>query len=357
AEKGYNTLYPLFKKDQAPAEAKQLVHTEIGYMDFEQKKQFYRSNPEFFTDSLSNDLNQHYRQNEGFEIGTTTSFSSDNYANERATVGLYTQWGDRTGTLYRFSIEEGTVSSDILNNHELNKLYHLKYRYQRSFSNQTSQFFVTGGAWFDKEKTRPDLGTGFWFAQDSSFTSLGLRFEPVFTNHSIQRNINQIRADLYREDYWLRKNGIQTTLALSGNWYTNKVFKYESALRLYFNMPFSTRFSRLRPLAALSWSDASKRHLSSIPYYTPHNYFVQGAGIDYSYKSQLYNPDFSTGLTFMARRNNRDGLFFSGSARLSARINNFWQISLQGELSTSDVYRYNNIGLNISYLLPKTFTK
>ncbi|SHF52475.1 hypothetical protein SAMN05443144_109184 [Fodinibius roseus] len=356
-EEGYDTLYPLFEQDNAQPQTKKLVYTEIGYMDFEQKKQFYNTYPSFFPDSLKANLNSTYRQNEGFEIGTSNSFATDNYENEKATLGIYAQWGDRSGATYRFTVEEGIVSSNILENNELHELHHLNYRYSQSFGGQATQLFISGGTYFDNQKTRPELSAGILFSKPSSFTSTKIQFEPVFTNRSIQLDMNQIRAEIYRDDYWFNNNGVQSTLSLSGKWYSNNVLAYEGLFRLYWKMPFSTRLSQLRPLADLSYADATEKFLFAMPYYTPDKILTKGGGMEFSYKNKLYDPGFSTGISFMAKHNIHDGTFYSGNARLSARINKYWQLSLQGALSTSNIYRYNHVGLNISHIFPKKFVE
>ncbi|SMO69492.1 DUF2194 domain-containing protein [Fodinibius sediminis] len=355
-KEGFRTLYPLFQRDQASPESKELLYSEIGYMNYEQKKQFFQSYSDFFNDSLRSDLDHTHRKNEGFEVGTNSSFASDNFDNEIATVGLFSTWGKRPELTHSITLDEKIIASNILGNDNVNNLYHLSYRYQRSYKEQTRQSFMKGGVYLDEGAFRPDIETGFSFSKDSSFTSTRLQFEPVFTNRGVRKNMNQVTAMIYREDHWLKDQRVQTALSLTGSWYSNDVFEHETLARFYINLPFSTRFSKVRPVAHLSYSNASEHYRSGVPYYTPDHLFIKGGGIDYSYRDQLYDPDFSAGLTLMAKHDNRSGAFFSANARLSARIHRYWQLSLETELSTSSEYRYNNVGFNISYLLPKTFT-
>ncbi|MCW9708307.1 DUF2194 domain-containing protein [Fodinibius salsisoli] len=355
-DQGFSRLYPLFKDGQTPEQTEKLVHTEIGYMDYGQKKQFYKTYPNFFSDSLATDLETTYRTNEGVKVGGTASIASDNFNNEVATLGLFTEWGKRPKTTHRLSLDDKIVSSDILGTNNINELYHLRYQYQRSYRQQTMQSMLAGGIYADEQQLRPDIEAGFWFTGDSSYTSTQLQFEPVFTNSGIQQNINKLTLSLYREDYWFRSKWLQTGLSLTANWYSDHVFRYEGLSRFYLNLPFSTNYSKLRPLIDVSFSDATTSYLSGVPYYTPDQLFVKGVGIDYSYKDALYNPDFSAGIELALKHGSRDGAFFSGSAHLSARINKFWELSLQGDLSTSSVYRYNKIGLGISYTLPKSLS-
>ncbi len=355
-EEGFSTLYPLFKRGLASPETKELVYSEISYMEYEQKKQFYQSYPEFFHDSLRAGLDHAYRKNEGVEVGSNSSFASDNFDNEIATTGLFAAWGKRPELSHRIAVDKKIIASDVLGNDNINNLYHLNYRYQRSYREQTRQSFVGGGFYQDERAIRPDIEAGFWFSKDSSFTSTTLQFEPVFTNRGVRDNINQVTAEIYREEYWFKGNALQTALSLTGNWYSNDVYEYESLSRFYINLPFSTRFSKVRPVADLSYSNASESYRSAVPYYTPDNLFIKGGGIDYSYRDRLYDPDFSAGLILMAKHDNRSGAFFSGNARLSARIHRYWQLSLEAELSTSSEYRYNNVAFNISYTLPKTLS-
>lgn len=215
------------------------------------------------------------------------------------------------------------------------------------------QSSITGGTYLDDQRIRFNGGLSFWFTRDSSFTSAQIAFEPVFTNRSIRRNINELSGNIYREDYWFDNHWLQTGLNLSGSWYSNDVFEYAVLARFYVTLPISTRFSKVRPIADFSYSEATKSYPSGVPYYTPDNLFTKGLGIEYSYKDALYDPVFSASVELMTKHDNRDGFYFTGSARLSARIHRYWQLSLQGDVSSSNIYRYNKIGIGISYIFPK----
>ncbi len=350
-EDGYKVLYPLFEKGNAPQRTQNLIHREIGYQGYSRKKSFYRKYPAFFSDSLRKDLNNRYRKNEGVMAGLTGSFVSDNFSNEIADMGAFAEWGNRRKYLHRLTADETFVGSEIGGVAQFDRLSHISYRYQHKSRQQTRQFTAGGGFYYIGGEVFPDAVLGGWFANDSTFTSGQLSLKPELTNSALSRHINRFRTTIYREDNWL-KGALLTGLSLVGNYYTDEVYSYEIYGRTYYRWPFSTENWRYRAVGEISFSDATLRHINAVPYFTPRDLFIKGFGMDIRYSDMPQTPDFSAEVEFMGKHDNRDGFFLTAAARLNARIKQFWEISLNANISSSSVYSYNNFNLTVTYLLP-----
>ena len=284
--------------------------------------------------------------------GIQTSFSSDNFNSQTGEIGVFTEWGNRQDITHRITFSEGLVSTNIIGGSNLDNLLHLDYRYQHTYQDPSRQLTLGGGAYFENQSLRPTLRSRYWSSVDSTYTSGQVKFGPVLTNTALRQQINQIEGQIYREDYWFN-SWIQTAVSGRGRWYSNSNISYEGLLRFFLNKPIFTPKRKVRPLIDFSYADASTNYPSGLPYYTPDNLFVQGIGVDLQYQDLRYEPDFSAGLEMMVKRDNRNGSFFVGSGRLSATISNFWELSLDGYFSTSQVYRYNSVNVSISYTFPK----
>ncbi len=351
-QQGYQVLYPLFEQDNASEQTQKLVHTEIGYMGYQEQKSFYREYPAFFSDSLRQSIQTKYRLYEGFKTGAISAITSDNFNSQTAEIGLFAEWGNRQDATHRVTLSEQVVSSDLIGGSNLDNLYHLDYRYQQTYQEPSRQLTLGGGGYILDQSFRPGVHAEYWISKDSTYTSGQLEFSPVFTNTALNQDISKVQGQLYREDYWLN-GGIQTALSLRGTWFSDSNFSYEALSRFFVNWPVSTGKRKIRPLIDFSYADAQTTYSSGNPYYTPDALFVQGIGVDLSYQDAQNDPDFSAGVELMAKRDSRDGAFFVGAGRLNAQISNFWQLSLNGYFSTSRVYRYNSINLSVSYIFQR----
>lgn len=280
--------------------------------------------------------------------GIQTSFSSDNFNSQTGEMGVFSEWGNRQDITHRITFSEGLVSTNIIGGSNLDNLLHLDYRYQHNYQNPSRQLTIGAGAYFENQSLRPTLRSRYWASVDSTYTSGQVEFGPVLTNTALRQQINQIEGQIYREDYWLN-SWVQTAMSGRGRWYSDSNISYEALVRFFLNKPIFTPKRKIRPLIDFSYADASTNYPSGLPYYTPNNLFVQGIGVDLQYQDLRYEPDFSAGLEMMVKRDNRNGSFFVGSGRLSATISNFWELSLDGYFSTSQVYRYNSVNVSISY--------
>jgi CheY-like chemotaxis protein len=133
---------------------------------------------------------------------------------------------------------------------------------------------------------------------------------------------------------------------------TNKVFSYGGQGRISLDA-MKSRW-KIKPLAELAYSDATKSFTSGILFYTPDQYFSQGAGLEIQFR----NPDTFDYITrlnteLMGKHERRDGVFFTGRMEFEHTFKNFWQFSVGTEVSTSKVYRSNRIFFTVSYFFPK----
>jgi hypothetical protein len=111
---------------------------------------------------------------------------------------------------------------------------------------------------------------------------------------------------------------------------------------------------RIRPIAELSYNDATENFTSGIPYYTPDQYFSQGLGVDVQYR----NPDsFDYRTRFigeiMGKHERRDGYYLTGRLEIEHTFDNFWSIRIGSEISTSSVYRSNRLFFTVSHVFPR----
>ncbi|MDR8391014.1 DUF2194 domain-containing protein [Aliifodinibius sp. S!AR15-10] len=350
---GYEILYPLFKENRVPQDVEELIHTEIGYQDYERKKELYKRYPAFFTDKMVGDLQHQFRTTEGFAGEMEASYSSDNFNNNLAGIGLTSQWGYRPNHVHTITVGRSMVESDFNTNLVSDQLTSLDYTYQQSYRQQSMQSTLGGGFRLTQDGTLlPNLRAGLWKAVDSTFTSGELNFSPVMTNTAISQGVKQVKGSLYREDYWLKQGRLLTTFSGSGSWYTDEVFSFEALGRFYVQLPFSTSVFRTRVIGEGAYLDATRNYSSGIPYWTPNSLVIKGVGVDLRYQDRVQDPNFWVEAEVIGKHN-RDGLYLAYAARLNARIARYWQLRLNAEISSSEIYRSNNIGFTLRYLLPK----
>lgn len=349
---GYQRLYPLFEGSVVPESARELVHAEIGYQSYEQRKAFFKKYPAFFSDSLRNNLRSQYRKLEGAKVALTADIASDNFNNSIVRFGGYAEWGNRLKYTHQIAIEDILIGSRIEQVDSNAQLLHAYYKYQRLWSDQGLNLSASAGLYAGSGRVRPDFGLAIGWGHDSTYTSGKISFSPVLTNPAIDQRITQIELSAYREDYWLR-NRLQSALSITARRYSNSVYSYEMLSRLYWKWPFDRADHRLRTIGELSYADATESYSGGVPYYTPERLFTKGAGLEYRYRGILDQPKFSFELELMGKHANRDGFYLSTTARINAQIKKYWDVSLNADISSSDVYRYNHVGITVSYLFPK----
>ena len=350
---GYEILYPLFRKNSVPDEVRELIHTEIGYQTYEDKKRLYRRYPAFFSREMVQDLQYQYRTAEGVSGGLQVTYSDDNFNNETATAGIASEWGHRHKTTHTVTAGRQLVQSAVNAQSLTDQLNTISYTLRHNFRRQSRQFNAGAGVRQVGDELLPELSAGMWWAgTDSTFTSGQVSFNPVMTNTAITRDINQFKGTIYREDYWLKKGRLMTTLSGTANWYTDDVFSYETLGRFYLQLPFSTSVIRARGIGEAAYLDATTEYTDGVPYWTPGDLLIKGAGLDIRYQDAPENPDVRIEAEIMGKHN-RDGFYITSAARLNARLARYWQLRINAGLSSSSIYRSNSVGIGLRYIFPK----
>lgn len=344
-DEGYARLYPLFEKGEASPVVKNLVHTEIGYQSYNQQKQLYEEYPAFFSDSLQSNLQHQYRLREGAKLGVTGDYASDNFENTTAHWGAFMEWGDRQKNIHRVDANEQLVGSDV-GSDNLKSLWHMYYQFRHLWP-QNNIEIAAGGGFFYGDQARPDLKISAGYGNDSTYTSAELSYRPQFTITALQQDINKLNLGFYREDYF-KDRTLQSTIFLNGKHYTNNVWAVEMTGRGSYKLSFATT---LWGVAELSYSDASEIFENGTPFFTPDRLFIQGVGGKFYFKR--LNVGLETELEVLAKNDNENGIYVTSSARINKQLMKYWQISINADISSSAVYRYNRVGLTVSYLLPR----
>lgn len=352
SERGYQVLYPIFEADaNSGLSSDTLLTNEISYMPYEQKKEFYLDYPAFFTAVQADSLQAEYRWNEGVRGVLDGEYRFDNFDNAYARGGLGVEFGNRRKLTHTISARD-LYFSDRTDNNELDIQNFAGMGYAFQYRSDDQQFTLSGGPAFliRQSDFLPELNLAASYSYDSTFTSGEISYQNVYTSRSISENIDRIQMQLYREDQ-LFSGRFVSALSGTGRYYTNDVLSYELFGRFYIQ-PNDKSF-RIRPLAELSYSDASKSYLSGSPYYTPDQYFSTGAGIDARYRYPN-NFDYDSRITgeVLAKYASEEGYFFTGRLQAEHKLNNFWQINLGTEISTSSVYRSNRFFISISHTFP-----
>jgi len=346
-DEGYSQIYPLFETGNASSTVRSMVHNEIGYRSYTHQKQLYRQYPAFFSDSLQSNLQHQYRFREGSQLIAVSDYASDNFDNTIAHWGAFFEWGDRQNNTHRITANEQLVGSEA-GNDNLQKLWHATYQFRDRLNEDNIQF-TAGGGFFLEEKVKPDLLVSAGYGKASTYTSAELTYRPEFTIMALRQDINKINLALYHENYF-RKGKLQGTLFLNGKYYTNNVTAFEMTGRVFYKLPFANDF---RGVTELSHSNASKIFESGNPFFTPDNLFIQGLGAKYQFPSELSNTDLEAELEMLVKNDNDNGIYVVSSARINKRLKKYWQVSINANISSSAVYRYNRMALTLSYLLPR----
>lgn len=346
-------LYPLFLKNpMGNSLGHQLIYNEMQFFSYEERKTLYKDYPAFFSDKEKERLQDEMRWTEGIRLSAFGEYRDDNFENSFARFGLSSQFGNRRKQTHLFKLEDlffENSGSTTLSNYT-----GIGYEFSSRYSDQANEFKLGGGLLSGSGDLLVELFTSLSRSGTNSFTSGRLSYGPELTSQSVISNFNKFRFEGYREDNWSSK--WVTSLSGAGTYYTNSVSEYEATVRLYFQIA-ANRF-RVRPIASMSWSDASENFNSGIPYFTPDQYFEQGLGVDFRFRKPD-TFDFFTKFEFelMARHESTEGIFGTGRLQFDQKFKNYWELSLGTEISSSKVYSSNRIFFTLSYYFRKKLPK
>ncbi len=344
-------MYPLFVNSPNGASgAHILMNNELQFMAYNDRKELYKQYPAFFNDAEFDRLESEIRWNEGLKVSGFGEYRSDNFDNTFARFGVSTQMGNRLVSTHTFKVEDIFLES-VLNTSPLNFIGP-GYEYSKRLQNGVGEFKVGGGVFAGSAEVLFEANTSISTSRNGSFSSLTAGFGPELTEIAIENNYNRFALQGYREDNWGSKQKWLSSLSAAAYYYTNSVFEHEATGRLYYQTYVDQL--RFRPIASLSWADATENFSAGIPYFTPDQYFEQGLGFDIRYR----NPDtfdFLTKLEFeiMAKHEVNEGIFGAGRIQLDHKFKNFWEIKVGSEVSSSKIYRSNRIFFTVSHYFKK----
>ncbi len=346
-------MYPLFQEHRnSNLRADTLMKNEIRYLGYEEKKEFYKSYPLFFTKNQKQQLKADYRKNESVKASVFGEYKDDNFNNRFIRGGISADFGNRRTNNHTIKTEYLNFSDTGTRNLSALTYQGVGYEFSHRKPEKGFQFQTVASLLAGEEDFVPEGKVGVSFSKDSIYTSIELSGGSELTSTAIKKNYYQSRLQLYRQDYWFKNKWLSTAASASGKYYTNNVFRYEAQLRAFLEL-MESKF-RLRPVAEASYSDATRSFTGGIPYYTPDKYFSKGVGIDVQYRNPV-NFDYKTRFTaeVLAKHEQKDGMYVSGRAAFEHQFANFWEISLGTDFSTSKVYRSNRVFFGISYYFPK----
>ncbi len=344
-------MYPLFENNpNGASEAHTLISNELRFMGYNERKDLYAQYPAFFTDAEFDRLESEIRWNEGLKVSGFGEYRSDNFDNTFARFGISAQTGNRLVSTNTFKVEDIFLES-LLNTSPINFIGP-GYEYSKRLTNRIGEFKAGGGLFVGSGEVLVEASTSISVSKNGSFSSLTAAFGPELTEIAIENDYNRFALQGYREDNWGSQQKWLSSLSAAAYYYTNSVFEYEATGRFYYQA-YSNRF-RIRPLVSLSWADASENFSAGIPYFTPDQYFEQGLGFDIRYR----NPDtfdFLTKLEFeiMAKHEINEVVFGAGRFQLDHKFNNFWEIKIGSEVSSSKIYRSNRMFFTVSHYFKK----
>lgn len=350
-EKSYTILYPIFQANkEAGTQADTLITEEIGFMDYERKKEFYRRYPAFFNQTQYSALKESHRWKEGISITMDAEYRYDNFNNSYGRGGIGVQFGNRRNWAHTIMARDLYFSDRTSLSDEYFNYAGTGYKFE--YKTKAQDFTFSGGPSFliGNDDFLPEVLLSASYSYDSTFTSVEAKFENVLTSRAIQEDINRFQLQIYREDNWANGH-LVTSFSGMGRYHTNEVYEYEAFGRIYIR-PGSGKF-RFRTLAELSYADATKSFPSGIPYYTPDSYFSKGAGIDLRYRNpDTFEYDSQVFVELLGKHENEEGYYFTGRVQLEHSLNNFWKINIGTDISTSSLYRSNKFFITIKHHFP-----
>ena len=349
----YRTLNPMIRRNNVSPSFKKQLNADITGMTYEKRKKLYLNHPQLFLPKTKQNFLYEHRIEEGVEPGIVVSYSTDNFKNRLASTVLSTSWGERLKYINTVSTGFYYVSSDINNQPLHSSLQEINYKYQHYFDNQ--KYEVSGGAgvsMLPNYATLPaNISAGIAMSGNMNYTSLTLDYLPVYTSYAVKNRYYKMNGSLYNEFYLFARH-LETSQTITANQYSNSVTSYEFDGHLYF-IPNPKQYFNIDPEVMYSYSSATKNYASGIPYWTPHNLQIEGAGFMWKYNKDVVIPQFSMNGEALLQNDNQNGLYFTSNISLNIKIHKYWQVSLEGDFSTSRVYRSNEISLSVSYYLPK----
>ena len=351
-ERGREIMYPLFGIGRnTDTQAHRLMKEEFQYMSYKDKKNLFLEYPNFFSEAERDKFSTDLRWNEGVRLSIFGEYFSDNFDNQSARGGVSVQLGNRRNKSHLVKLEDIYVNNSVANQNFYSNFTGLGYEYEKRKEDFSRVFRFGPSLYFGAEGLLGEAFVSYSISYDSTFTALNLSLEPEFTRQSILQDIYKLKAEFYREDPWLR-NKFLTTLSGNTQLYTNNVVDYSLTGRAYLQ-PKETPV-RGRLIGELGWQDASKDFPGANPFFTQNNYFLQGLGFDLRYRNPNtfdYNTLFE--LELMGKHAATDGFFVTGRANIEHKFDQFWQIKIGTDFSTSSVYQSNRIFFTISHFFQK----
>ena len=351
-DRGYEIMYPLFTEGKRKdTEAHRLIEEEFKFITYKDKKELFRSYPNYFNEQEKKKFKKEYRWNEGVRLSLFGEYFSDNFNNQSARGGLSVQFGNRKNRTHLFKIEDIYINNSVGNQNFFLNFSGIGYEFEKRKEDFSRVFRFGPSLFYGDEGILGEVFISYSISYDSTFTALNLSFEPELTRQAILQDIYKVKGEFYREDPWF-KNNFLTTLSGTGQYYTNAVVDYSITGRAYLQ-PWSTRF-RGRLIGELGWQDASKSFPNANPFFTQNNYFLQGLGFDLRYRNpNNFDYDSLVELELMGKHAVSDGYFMTGRLNIEHKFRNFWQIKLGTEFSTSSVYQSNRIFFTVSHFFRK----
>jgi len=346
-EAAIRTADPLFRNHKAPKSFYKRVSDSFGDWNKKEAYSIMKKYPDAFPDGLARQIRIWHRQDDGLRITLDGYTADDNYSNSEQRSGVGIGFGNTAGTSSNLFVGHTWIGSDINNNQMSDGLNFASYDFNAMLHGGSAKFTLKASSWFDQSRALPGGGISFWTAKGFWFQSYEASFNPVMTNTALADRYYVAKLGTYREDPWFR-NFMLTSFSLNGRYYTNKVWMYESSLRLTFDNKQKSDV-QLKPFIEADWSDATRNYDLGIPYWAPHKLFIYTAGLHFGYDTGS-RLNFYTEL--LGQHDDEDGYYLSGSTNLDVRLWKFWRVKFSSNLSTSKVYRSNILRLSVTYTLP-----
>ncbi len=334
-------LYPLVQ-DQDLEEG---IHTQItGWiqkLSVSDRLEVYDRYPALFSKQDVRNLEYEKRDTFRKNIATYGQLRKDNYDHSYLTSGIYAETGQKYHAIHRFSTERISVQSKLIS--EVKKVggYQLGYLYQKGLKGGSSQIQVAINNAFYFSNSYPSLSVSF---STGVYTSVALSHSPVMTYSAIKERYNQNAVTVYHEDNWY-DGSIQTSVSTKLMRYKTGIWQTESFARIHLQR-YDLRSVQTRPVFEFTYQDASRHFESAVPFWTPDNRKIIGSGLYFLYPANA----FRLTNTVYWKYDMDNGGYVENALQITTRLFRYLNISLNNNLSTSDVYRSNEIFFNLNYL-------
>lgn len=351
-ERAFEILYPVFKHNRyVNTNVDTLIRQDLRYLTYNERKALFKTYPDFFYGNNLDTLRQEYRENEGMMLRLNGEYESDNFGKSEARGGLGLTFGNRRKLSF-------TLASDNLLFIEERDSISSNFDYQGlnasaewRTDNQKWVFRAGGALLYSNEDYIPEISAFTSFSGDSNYTSVELSFRNVLSTQALLEKIKQTQLQTYREDFWM-KGFLVTSFSATGRYYSNDVVGYDLFGRVYAQPVTGTW--RLRPLAELSYANATESFTDGLPYYTPDNYFSKGLGFDIRYRMpDNFDYDTQFSLELLAKQAEDEGFFYTGRIAAEHDLGRYWRLSVGADISTSSVYRSNRLFFTLRHIFPR----